>query len=522
MKIRHSNFPLLIVICVLFFVACKENFEDNSILVENTTAVSLTDSYSIPVDTAIKSLNAFLESEKTRSDEARIIGSVFAIPYYKVATRSNSDSLKCENLLYVANFEDNKGYAVLAADYRISEKVIAITDEGNISTNSLNSAMQLGNSSIADRPIIKGYPTTGPGFLTLPEYGDELFMNPNTVDLYIPSEGDTLAGNYELDDDEILDFEDCNSDGNITQTYSLGLCVNYAENEIQGEHDHEKLKGYDENEDELGGGGGASPKKLEEKEEKLGWNDVKKTESLLSHFTRWRQRAEGHPFNMFYPIKRRYLFFGKSKVAPAGCFPMAIAKIQTLFEKPKILQYNNITIDWAGIKRSLYPQDIDAISAAALFKLICDGCDCWCFYNGTFTFPSKAVAYLKFWGFKNVRKDKYNFDRVTEMIDAKKPLIIYSIPGINIFSSHSWNIDGYKIKERKVIHKYYLEKTLVKTTESIETCKMVHCDFGWGGSCNGYYVSGVFKLNDPNSEKDGYGAKENKTNFNNYIHLITY
>ena len=46
--------------------------------------------------------------------------------------------------------------------------------------------------------------------------------------------------------------------------------------------------------------------------------------------------------------------------------------------------------------------------------------------------------------------------------------------------------------------------------------------FGWGGSCNGYYVDGIFKLN---SDKNNYdypwlGVKD--TNFNHHMRIITY
>ena len=37
------------------------------------------------------------------------------------------------------------------------------------------------------------------------------------------------------------------------------------------------------------------------------------------------------------------------------------------------------------------------------------------------------------------------------------------------------------------------DETLEYTTEE-ESCDMVHCDWGWGGNFNGYFVSGVFDL----------------------------
>ena len=125
-------------------------------------------------------------------------------------------------------------------------------------------------------------------------------------------------------------------------------------------------------------------------------------------------------------------------------------------------------------------------------------------------------------GYKNVEIYKYNFDRVKNMLDNGCPVIIYSVPNINLLKSHCWNIDGYKVKERTITTKTYKNGTLCGTTVDTEKNDMVHCDFGWWGCCNGYYVSGVFKLGDSSVEED-YNITHNKdTNYNNYLHVMTY
>lgn len=40
-------------------------------------------------------------------------------------------------------------------------------------------------------------------------------------------------------------------------------------------------------------------------------------------------------------------------------------------------------------------------------------------------------------------------------------------------------------------------------------------------NCNWYYVSNVFKLNDPNSEKDNPNDYE-KDNYNTHVRIMTY
>ena len=118
--------------------------------------------------------------------------------YNMAMTKAGGSDVNCENLLYVANFEQEQGYAILAADNRIGDKVIAVADSGCMSDATIYTAAELMNS---ERVIYEGYPTTGPGFFTLPETGDELFMNPNTVSLYDADEDDTYVGNFDENDD---------------------------------------------------------------------------------------------------------------------------------------------------------------------------------------------------------------------------------------------------------------------------------------------------------------------------------
>ena len=52
---------------------------------------------------------------------------------------------------------------------------------------------------------------------------------------------------------------------------------------------------------------------------------------------------------------------------------------------------------------------------------------------------------------------------------------------------------------------------------------MVHCDFGWGGDCNGYYISGVFDLGDTNNIENDVGfAQTNNYNYDTLIKIISY
>lgn len=164
-------------------------------------------------------------------------------------------------------------------------------------------------------------------------------------------------------------------------------------------------------------------------------------------------------------------------------------------------------------------------SAPHLLRKISKDCQSLYFYGGTFTFPSLASQYLRNTGFQRVRTYDYNFIRVQEMIDEGKPIIIYSIPeykGIDLNSSHCWNIDGYKVKKRTVKRDFYKFNKLVKTDYITEQKDMVHCDFGWGGTANGYYASGIFKLNDSNTEHDNEYRSSRNYDYTWYLKIMTY
>ena len=62
----------------------------------------------------------------------------------------------------------------------------------------------------------------------------------------------------------------------------------------------------------------------------------------------------------------------------------------------------------------------------------------------------------------------------------------------------------------------------MSTSTKPDTCRMVHCDFGWSGRCNGYYVDGVFKLNSNDNDYDYPWMDREKTKYNHHIRIITY
>ncbi len=502
--------------CVSLLASCQ----DDDIMLDTGKTGTTTQSsseYAISPEDALATLTDFWgdSNSSSRGNDGRKVESIIPIKYRPRTSRAEVDTIVCVNLMYIANFENANGYAILAADKRIPDKIIALVDKGTLSESIVRIAIERLDDG---KVIFKDYPRTGPGFFTDPRYGEELFINPNTVTFEDLAKQDTLVGNFcmensrEENDKGFLVNSGQEEDDTYIQLYTSYMCASYADRALTFQYNPDAMEPLDP----IGGNVG-----FHNRTETFysDWIVNQQTTNLLSNYCEWKQSS---PFNDLYPKRRKWIVFGHQAKAPAGCFPLAIAKVLTHFAYPDNFSYKGNRINWAFLGFSPRFSIFDRESAARLLRRISDDCDCLYFYNGTWTFPSNASSFMQSIGYTNVHRYNYTFERVRCMIDLGNPVIIYAIPGVNIFSSHAWNIDGYKIKERTKTTKKYDGTRLIETITETETFDMVHCDFGWGGKCNGYYVSGVFKLNDSNSEKDNPNDGGKKTNYNHHVRIITY
>ncbi len=513
---------LLLLSCLVGLTACQDI---GIVFPDNPQDAVAPNSFTIPLTEALTNLSAFNENEDevSRSENNREIDTILVVCYNDVLSRSVD---KADTILYVVNYKNNSGYAILAADKRISDPLIASVDEGSMDEQSIRGAL------VAQpiRPTFEGYPTTGDGFFTTPETGDEIFINPNTVNLYIAGEDeDPLIGNYQDDTPSTSGTHDIFDEYrlNFENAFVAELCVNYAVFKIESHNDQTIRSSVDvdvPSDGFIGGGTGgtARPEITTTETEYSQWTRVKTIYPLMSEFKYWDQRT---PFNDQYPYRRKAFIMGHRRKARAGCVPLSIAKVMTKFSHPYNYTYNGVTVDWQALKANPLPSEFtleQQNSASTLLLSISDKCDSWYFYQGTFTLPVKAENFMSFNGFLNVHRRNYNFDRVVSMIGANKPLIIYSIPGINIFNAHCWILDGYKIKSRIKTTKTYLNNQVIKTEQETEFQNMVHCDFGWGGQANGYFVSGVFDLKNSENELDPGADTDKSDNYNHHLRVIMY
>ncbi|MCR5570197.1 MAG: Spi family protease inhibitor [Paludibacteraceae bacterium] len=110
--------------CCAFFSGC----EDDSFKEDFEAQQNNSPSYSVGRESAKKealnAVKAFFSQSSTRE-----IGSVDALL---------SDAGSSDTLAYVCNFKGDAGFAIVVADERVKDKVIACTDQGSFDGNSDN------------------------------------------------------------------------------------------------------------------------------------------------------------------------------------------------------------------------------------------------------------------------------------------------------------------------------------------------------------------------------------------------
>lgn len=461
--------------------------------------------YEISEDEAVARFAQFVQGE-SRSDAYIETDSIMCIYAQKESESS------CSKLLYVANIRDG-GYAVLAADNRIDSDILAYVEEGYISEESLNPSKLIRLNP--DRPLYSGYPTSGPGLIRLPEYGNQLFMNPNTINLRILDKGDTLVGNFD-DGSEPMQ--------NKIQRMTIDLCRDYALNRIRRsvEENGDKNEHFKYNDGERNGGGSSDTYRYVT--ETGSWDLKLQKGPFLTRYRNWGQSTiskNGDPyFNKLFPKRRKYILFGEIGNAPSGCFPLAIAKVMTYHRVPNTFTYNGFTINW-GVMNEPVGNMVQNQNLNYLLRGVADMCNSWYFYEGTFTFPSEGIKGMQNAAFLSAKLNDYSFEYVQKMIDANKPTIVLGMPNINLSKSHVWNIDGYRLYSRIITTYKYLNDKLISTSQREEDQNMVHCDFGWRGIANGYYISGVFDSSKSENKLDINYTGES-FNYNVYLKIITY
>ena len=89
-------------------------------------------------------------------------------------------------------------------------------------------------------------------------------------------------------------------------------------------------------------------------------------------------------------------------------------------------------------------------------------------------------------GYSNIVLSSITTSKVRDMIFVKKLPFYYS--GKSSTNSHAWVLDGWLLRERQMATRYALLPTQYHT----ESKEFIHANFGWGGEKDGYYTFNAF------------------------------
>ncbi|MCC8088628.1 MAG: C10 family peptidase [Rikenellaceae bacterium] len=118
---------------------------------------------------------------------------------------------------------------------------------------------------------------------------------------------------------------------------------------------------------------------------------------------------------------------------------------------------------------------------------------------------------MREFGYNNSTSQDFAED-LTSLINllyATQPVIVY---GYNESTGHMWIVDGYGYWNTKKPDKNGLFYTY-------ERYEIYHCNFGWGGNADGWYISGLFETNSRVYKTTYMGDKNETSGFNYYLDI---
>lgn len=381
------------------FVACSQ--DDSSVSIDNSMATS----HRISVEQAKLNAIDFASkvNSKTRSGRVFEVDNVQAISLPASSTRSTSDSINLDTLLYIVNFADSAGFVIAGTDDR-ENSIYAYIEEGNYSW---------GDSD-----------THNSGFAAF---------------LYA-----------------LLESKSYDGKGNFEE----------HQNEYEGH-----------------GGGGGKPSKFEVMSPLL--------------VTKWSQE---NPYNTYCPN------------GITGCVATAVSQICSFLEEPRIIQWNynneigSVNLDWSKIKsecKSTGKPSTTANQIARLMRHWGDRFNANYGANSTEIDSDDAIDTMQGLEFNVTDLDDYDVNNVVKSLKKGNKIVYmrgngrYYHVGLvfrKYVDGHAWVVDGYidEVKQNK--QSYYL-----------------HCNWGWGGYRNGYFLNNAFNAEQNPPYNDN--AKTRSSNF---------
>ncbi|MDR0829213.1 MAG: C10 family peptidase [Prevotellaceae bacterium] len=427
---KKLNF-LALSIFIIACAGCKEDFVpkmENEMQHSQRIMSSNETKYTVSLDSALAELDKVLEyADLQKGHSHSDIKSVSSVStdvlnqYWKTIP----DIDLPENIYYLVNYGEENGFAILTADKRAGEIVLAITEKGTISPKDFE--LILGNYSYIDyyqQPLQD-------------EFGNT-FVWDSTYNVY-----QYLQNGMQI----------------ITSNVMQYTCLTFFRYEPIYEFDIHYGKD---------------------------WFDYIKKFPLV--FVKWGQNA---PYN-----NECYTFFGHKK-AVAGCVPIAVIQMFSAHEKPT--KIGNLSGNWQQIKtyKDLYYHQNEPYVPTVAKWVNTIGKKCTIWYgeeesSSNMEGARRTIAtYDEYYDVHKI--NKYDEVKLLEHLNANKPVVYGSSrkDKNNKTHGHAWVIDGYLKQYRVDTIMNPLYGSVPQTSSTYRT--LVHCNFGYEGSYDGYYLSALWK-----------------------------
>ena len=150
----RKNFTLLLLTALFALVACDNN--ESSVVIDTTQKQqdAIVDG-KIPLNRAISNANFVFRNTEALGYKNRKIKSVDVLTKTNsriVSTRSSVQNEQDAPLAYVVNYENNEGFAILAADTKLPP-VISIGDKGNFDTEGFVNFIQNNDTTRSNEEV---------------------------------------------------------------------------------------------------------------------------------------------------------------------------------------------------------------------------------------------------------------------------------------------------------------------------------------------------------------------------------
>ncbi len=337
--------------------------------------------------------------------------------------KSTSSNEVLDTLLYLVNFGNDEGFAILSADTRLEIPVFCITEKGSISPDD--------------------------------------FIQENQI---INTEND-----YGVEDKRLI----TSLVSNKIQQINI---KNHADNAFQG---YTKYSA---------------------------WTDSLKYGPFIKI-----NYCQQEPYNRYCPIKN-----GQRTLV--GCVAIAITQIMQANEYATTI--GEQTINWKNFKTTGWETEANKNSIAQVCRTIADQCNMIYGIDGSSSNIINAKNCLKnYFGYKNLNITySVNEENILPMLKQGLSIYCRGYDALRIVG-HAWVLDGGLFQRRRC-RSYY--NPTGSYLEYFESRFFVHCNWGWNGSCNGYYVLDMFDLSDgPIIVDDDLNTNNKERNYTN-TQIITY